>query len=134
MRSAPCVCLSFMYVQNLSTARVCCGWLAQSAVRFLLFSDSPFLYGLPYLGIGPCLRVGFAFSSVHHFANYHFLPYYSIVPTVKLFALILLGLFKPAIYSSPNGPVRPLVLLLHHWWAPVSHSFSLGRLGPVCFP
>ena len=24
--------------------------------------------------------------------------------------------------------------LLHHWRAPVSHLFSLGRLGPVCSP
>ena len=131
---ALCVPLFHVCPKSVYYSCVCCGWLAQSAVRFLLFSDSPFLYGLPYLGIGPCLRVGFAFSSVHHFANYHLLPYYSIVPTVKLFALILLGLFRPAIYSSPNGPVRPLVLLLHHWWAPVSHLFSLGRLGPVCSP
>ena len=32
------------------------------------------------------------------------------------------------------GPVQPLVLLLHHWRAPVSHLFSLGHPGPVCFP
>ena len=49
------------------------------------------------------------------------------------FALIWLGLFRPAIYSSPNGPARPLVLLLHHQWAPMSHLFSLKRPGPVCF-
>ena len=68
------------------------------------------------------------------FFCYPFLPYHSIIPAAKLFASILLGLFRPAIYSSPNGPVRPLVLLLHHRWAPVSHSFSLGRPRPVCFP
>ena len=44
------------------------------------------------------------------------------------------GLFRLVVYSSPNGPIRPLALLLHHWWAPVSHLFSLGRLGLVCFP
>ena len=53
---------------------------------------------------------------------------------MKLFASILLGLFGPAVYSSPNGLVRPLVLLLHHWLAPMSHLFSLGHPGPVCFP
>ena len=53
---------------------------------------------------------------------------------MKLFTSILLGLFGPAGYSSPNGLVRPLVLLLHHWWALVSHLFSLGCLGPIYFP
>ena len=53
---------------------------------------------------------------------------------MKLFASILLGLFGSAIYSSPNGLVQPLVLLLHHWRVPVSHLFSLKRPGPVCFP
>ena len=27
-----------------------------------------------------------------------------------------------------------LVLLLHHWRAPMSHLFSSRRLGPICFP
>ena len=40
---------------------VCRGWPAQFAVRFWLFSGSSFLYGLPYLGTGPCLTMGFAF-------------------------------------------------------------------------
>ena len=62
------------------------------------------------------------------------MPYHSIIPTAKLFALILLILFGPAIYSPLNGPVRLLVLLLHHWQVPISHLFSLGRLGPVCSP
>ena len=30
--------------------------------------------------------------------------------------------------------VRPLVFLLHHWRAPMSHLFSLGRPRPICFP
>ena len=57
---------------------------------------------------------GLCFSSAHHFSYYHLLPYHSIIPIAKLFALILLGLFGPIVYSSPNGTVRPLVLLLHH--------------------
>ena len=46
---------------------VCHGWSAQSAIRFWLFSGSPFLYGLPYLGTGPCLTVGFAFLQLTRF-------------------------------------------------------------------
>ena len=68
------------------------------------------------------------------FFSYLILPYHSIIPATKLFVSILLGLFRPAVYSSPNCPIRPLVFLLHHWRASVSHLFSLGRLGPVCFP
>ena len=52
---------------------------------------------------------------------------------MKLFTLILLGLFGSVVYSSPNGPVQPLVLLLHHYRVPVSHLFSLGCPGLVCF-
>ena len=57
---------------------------------------------------------GLCFSLAYPFSCYHLLPYHSITSAVKLFALILLGLFGPAVYSSPNGLVRPLVLLLHH--------------------
>ena len=77
---------------------------------------------------------GLCFSLAHPLSYYPLLLYYSIIPAVKLFVSILLGLFGPAIYSSPNGPVRLLILLLHHWWAPVSHLFSLRRPEPVCFP
>ena len=35
---------------------VCRDWPAQSAVRFWLFSDFPFLYGLPYSGLGLACR------------------------------------------------------------------------------
>ena len=80
------------------------------------------------------LNSGLCFSSAHPFSCYHLLPYHSIIPATKLFVSILLCLFGPAVYSSPNGPVWPLVLLLHHWRAPVSNLFSLGRPGPVCFP
>ena len=46
---------------------VCHGWPTQSAIHFLLFSGSPFLYGLPHLGAGPCLTVGFAFLQLTFF-------------------------------------------------------------------
>ena len=77
--------------------------------------------------------MGFTFLQPTFFC-YTFLPYHSIIPAVKLFASILLGLFGLAVYSSPNGSVRSLVLLLHHWRAPVSHLFSLGCPWPICFP
>ena len=80
------------------------------------------------------LNSGLCFSSAHPFSCYHLLPYHSIIPAAKLFASTLLSFFGPAVYSSPNGSVQPLVLLLHNWRAPVSHLFSLGRPGPVCFP
>ena len=80
------------------------------------------------------LDSGLCFPSAHPFSYYHLLPYHSIIPTAKLFASILLGLFRPAVYFSLNDPVRPLIFLLHHWWVPVSHLFSLGRPWPICIP
>ena len=94
----------------------------------------PFPLWLALLRDWALLDGGLYFSLAHPFSYYHFLPYYSIIPVVKLFASILLGLFGPAVYFSPNGLVRPLVLLLHYWRAPVSHLFSFGRPGPVYFP
>ena len=110
-------------------------WLACIVCRtFLTILWFPFPLWLALLRDWALLDHGLYFSSAHPFSCYPLLPYHSIIPAAKLFASILLGLFRPAIYSSPNGPVRPLVLLLHHRWAPVSHSFSLGRPRPVCFP
>ena len=94
----------------------------------------PFPLWLALLRDWALLDGGLYFSSAHPFSYYHLLPYHSIIPAAKLFASILLGLFGPAIYSSAIGPVRPLVLLLHHWQATVSHLFSLRRPEPICFP
>ena len=77
--------------------------------------------------------MGFTFLQSTFFC-YTLLSYHSIIPVAKLFVSILLGLFEPVVYSSPNDPIWPLVLLLHNWRAPVSHLFSLGRPRPVCFP
>ena len=110
-------------------------WLACTVYRlFLTIFWFPFPLWLALPKDWALLDVGLCFSSAHPFSCYHLLSYHSIIPAMKLFALILLGFFGPAIYSSPNGPVRPLVLLLHHWRAPVSHLFSLGRPRPVCSP
>ena len=110
-------------------------WLACTVCRsFLIIFWCPFPLWLALLRNWASLDGGLCFSSAHPFSCYHLLPYHSIILAAKLFASILLGLFGPTVYSSPNGPVRSLVLLLHHWQAPVSHLFSLRRLGPVCFP
>ena len=110
-------------------------WLACTVCRsFLTIFWFPFPLWLTLPRDWALLDSGLCFSSAHHFSCYHLLPYHSIIPAEKLFASILPGFFGPAVYSSPNGPVQPLVLLLHHWRAPVSHLFSLGRPGPVCFP
>lgn len=108
-------------------------WLACTVCRqfFTIFSGFSFLLWLALFRGWALLGDGFCFSSAHPFSSCHLLPYHSIIPAAKLFCLNLTG---PAIYPSPNGLVRPLVLILYHWRAPVSHLFSLGRLGPVCFP
>ena len=113
---------------------VCRGWPAQFAIRFLLFSGFPFFYGLLYLGLVLAWRWASPFFSPPFFSCSYLLPYHSIIPAAKLFTSILPGLFRPTIYSSPNGPVRPLVLLFHHWQAPVSHLFFfLGVPNPFAF-
>ena len=113
---------------------ICHGWPAQSAVCFLtiFYFHSPLWLALPM--DWALLDSGLCFSPAHPFSCYRFLPYPFIILVVKLFASILLSLFVPAVYSSPNGPVRPLVLLLQHWWASMSHLFSLEHLEPICFP
>ena len=113
---------------------VCRGWPAQFTVRFLLFSGFPFFYGLLYLGLVLAWRWASPFFSPPFFSCSYLLPYHSIIPAAKLFASILPGLFRPTVYSSPNGPVQPLVLLFHHWRAPVSHLFFFfGRPWPIWF-
>ena len=47
---------------------------------------------LALFGAGPCLMVGFAFSSAHP-SCYYLLPYHSIVPAAKLFCFKLAGPF-----------------------------------------
>ena len=119
------ICLLFMRLP----------WLACTIYRpFLTVFWFPFSLWLALLRDWALLDDGLCFSSTYPFSSCPLLPYYSIIPVVKLFASILLDLFGPAVYSSPNGPVRLLVLLLHHWRALVSHLFSLGCPGPVFFP
>ena len=110
-------------------------WLACTVCRPFL-TIFWFLFPLwlaPFRGWA-LLDGGVYLSLAYPFSCYHLLPYHSIIPVAKLFASILLGLFGLAIYSSPNSLIWPLVLLLHHWRAPVSHLFSLGRPWLIWFP
>ena len=116
------ICLLFMRLSWLAYI-VCC--------PFLTIFKFPFPLWLALLRDWALLNGVLCFSLVCPFSCNHLLSYHSIIPVAKLFASILLG---PTVYSSPNGPVQPLVLLLHHWRAPVSHFLSLGLPGPVCFP
>ena len=110
-------------------------WLACTVYcPFLTIFWFPFPFWLALLRDWALLDGGLCFFLAYPFSCYHFLPYHSIIPAAKLFASILLGLFGPIVYSSPNSLVRPLVLLLHQWRAPVSNLFSLGRPRPVYFP
>ena len=110
-------------------------WLGCTVCHpFLTIFWFSFLFWLAPLRGWALLDGGLCFSLAHPFFCYHLQPYHSIIPAAKLFALNLLGLFGLAVYSSPNGPIRPLVLLLHHWWAPMSHLFSFGCPWPICFP
>ena len=110
-------------------------WLTCTVCRsFLTIFWFPFLLWFAPLRGWALLDGGLCLSSAHPFFCYHLLPFHSIIPAAKLFASISLGLFGLAVYSSPNGLVRPLVLFLHHWRAPVSHLFSFGRFWPICFP
>ena len=110
-------------------------WLGCTVCHpFLTIFWFSFLFWLAPLRGWALLDGGLCFSLAHPFFCYHLQPYRSIIPAAKLFALNLLGLFGLAVYSSPNGPIRPLVLLLHHWWAPMSHLFSFGCPWPICFP
>ena len=92
-------------------------WLACIVCHpFLTILWFPFPLWLALLRDWALLDNGLFFSPAHPFSCYPLLPYHSIIPIAKLFASIL------------------LVLLLHHWRAPMSHLFSSRRLGPICFP
>ena len=123
-----------MYVQNLPTTHAFAVVSLHSLLSLFYYFPVPLSFMAYLLRGWALLDGGLYLSSTHPFFCYHLLPCHSIILAVKLFASILLGLFGPAVYYSPNGPVRPLILLLHHWRAPVSHLFSLGRPWLICFP
>ena len=113
------VCLKFAYCSC-----VCHGWPAQSAIRFLLFSGSNFLYGFPYLGTGPCLTVGFAFFS----------PPFFLLPSP---AIPLYHSCCEIVYFNPAGPLWACRLSFSQWPSIAIGSFTTSLAGsyiPFVFP
>ena len=118
---------------------VCRGWPAHSAIRFWLFSSSPFLYGLPYLRVGPCLTVGFAFlqftlfpATISCHTTLSFLLR-NCLPQSCWASLGLTFIFSQwpsttigSFITSLVGSCVPFVFL----WASRARLLSLGFLGP----
>ena len=139
VRSGSCVCLFSMYVQNLLAAHAFAvvGLHSLPSV-FDYFFGSPFFYGLPHLGAGPCLTVDFAFLQptlfllpspampLHHSC-------YEVVylnPAGSLWACRLffsqwLSTAISSFITSPAGSCVPFVFS----WAFLAHLLSLGFLG-----
>ena len=121
----PYVCFPLMYVQNL---------LATHAFAFFVL-----LCGLFYNSLLP-LRVGFIWYWALHF--FQPISWLSSCPAILLGHscyndLIMLGLFKPAVYPFSNGLTWPWIFLLMGFyvpfvfpWASSAHLLALGFLGP----
>ena len=103
---------------------VCRGWPTQSAVHFLLFSGSPFLYGLPYLGTGHCLTVGFAFLQPTLF------PATISCHTTLLF--LLRSCLPQSCWASSGLPFNLLPMAQYNHW--FFYYITGGLLCPICFP
>ena len=93
---------------------VCRGWSAQSVVRSWPFSGFPFLYGLPYSGLGLTWWWDLLFPQptlLPATISYHITLSFLLQ---SCFVSIWLGPFRPVVYYSSNGLARPLVLMLHY--------------------
>ena len=121
VRSRPCVCLSSMYVQNLPAAHAFAmiGLHSLPSI-FYYFSGSTFLYGLPYLGTGPCLIVGFAF---------HQPTIFSATISCHTTLSFLLRNCLPQSCWAPLG--MPFILLP---MAQYDHLFFITSLAGTCAP
>ena len=103
---------------------VCCGWPAQSAIRFLLFFGFPFLYGLPYSGLGLAWQWALLFFSP---------PFFLLSSPAILLFHSCCEVFLPQ--SSWASLVLPFILLLmaqHGHW--LFCYITGGLLCPICFP
>ena len=151
--SGPCVCFTFVGVQNLPAGSyVRCG--LEVCLRSLssildllwreLFSDLLFFCGLLPLKAGLHLIMGFSFlSPLFCFflqSYYHFLLHYSAILTVMSFDPSLQSLFRLVVYSSLNDSVWSFDFLITllvgscvpsiSFWVSLAHLLSLGILGP----
>ena len=103
---------------------ICRGWPAQSAIRFLLFSSSPFLYGLPYLGTRPCLTVGFAFLQSILFP--------ATISCHTTLSFLLQNCLPQSCWASLGLPFILLPMAQYgHWFF---YHITGGLLCPICFP
>ena len=124
VRSRPCVCLSSMYVQNLPAAHAFAmiGLHSLPSI-FDYFSGSTFLYGLPYLGTGPCLIVGFAFHQPTIFSA-----------TISCHTTLSFFLKSCLLQSCRASLGLPFILLpithYGHWFC---YYITGGLLCPICF-
>ena len=102
---------------------VCHSWPAQSAIHFLLFSSSPFLYGLPHLRAGPCLTVGFAFLQPTFF------------PVTISCHTTLSFLLRSCLLQSCRASLGlPFILLpMAHYDRWFFYYITDGLLCPICF-
>ena len=121
VRFGPCACLSFTYVQNLPVAYAFAvvGLHSLPSV-FYYFLVPFFLYGLPYLGIGLCLTVGFAFLQPTLFL----LPSPSIPLYYFCYEIVCL---------NPTGPIWACCLFLSQWPNTTIGSF-ITSLASSCVP
>ena len=98
----PCtskICLLLMRLPWL-VCTICC--------PFLTIFWFPFPLWLALFGAGPCLMVGFAFSSAHPSSYYYLLLYHSIIPTAKLFCFKLGGPLWACRLFFPQWPSKAI--------------------------
>ena len=132
VRSRPCACLPFMYVQKSACYSLVRRGLEAYLYNLLFilwpFMWTAFLFPAP-LG-GRYLFVTGLYTSFGPFLDCpHFQPYYSVIPTVMTQSCgASLGL---QFTLSPSGLTWPLVFLLMGFC--VFFVFSLGHPWPICF-
>ena len=101
-------------------------WLACTVCRpfFWLFSGFPFFYGLPHLGPGPCLMVGFAFLQSTLF--------YATISCHITLSFLLRNCLPQSCWTS-LGLLFILLLMAQydHWFF---YYITGGLLCPICFP
>ena len=121
---ALCVPLFHVCPKSACCSCVCRGWPTQFAVCFWLFSSFPFLYGLPYSGLGLAWQWALLF----------FIPPFFLLPSLAIpFYHSCCEIVLPQ--SGWASLALPFILLLMaqhgHWFFCYITS---GLLCPICFP
>ena len=119
-------CASLLCMSKICLLLMCLPWLVCTVCRpFLTISWFPFSLWLTIFRAGPCLMVGFTFSSAHPSSCYHLLPYHSIIPAAEF----ILFQSSWALLGLPF--ILPLMAQQDHWFLCYITS---GLLCPICFP